>query len=267
MGRTGFQFGKRSGSQLPTSSYQEFGVNENSTFLIRRTIDNTEQVFNYSDIIDGSYDTFIIGGQGAIKEWIIGSNKFVQNIDSLQPFLVSNSGNPYVDDTTQAQNMSMSINDIDLSADWVITCVLEEEKNGNNGRMNFSMSDSAENNVVVQLSPYSNNFIYIDQPIGGGISDGYYFSNVNKTLWRLLTFSRIGGVLNVQTSNVDTAFGAITYNSFNGFPAGTIAFGDRGDNSAGKINKYKHFGLVTGLDLSGFDISEHNNSIITKYNI
>jgi hypothetical protein len=99
----------------------------------------------------------------------------------------------------------------------------------------------------------------------------YRFSISNPS-FKLVTFRYVGGVLSVYINNI-----LVTLTSgASGYPIGMstgligkINLGaTRGiGGNIGKVNKYKHLSILSGSDLSSFDVSVYNLEIITRYSI
>ena len=242
-------------------------IGSNEVFLVRRASDNVEQTFTYEQLIDGTYATFLGVNEGFIKNWIGINSILSQATNTYQPKLIPNTGNSFVYDHTIEANIK-GAHDLDFSGDWVVTVILEKEENGNSDRMNFAIQ--SVNNIVlgVLLSPYGNADVYINKlPSSSGITAFKSFPYANTSVFRLFTFKYISGVLTIQLNNSNLTLSAPVrpggmYRNDN-----SIHIGDRGDNSAGKINKYKHFGIVAGVEATSLDVSAHNLSIMSKYGL
>jgi hypothetical protein len=246
-------------------SEYSFDLDQNSSFLIRRESDNVEQVFSYSEVIDGTYDSFISGTNGAVNEWKYLGKTFYNNTDTTsQPRLLSNSGSPYIYDYNEGGYLKLT-KTLDLRNDWIITLISEKEENGTSQRVNLSVRDNYGKSFVLQFQIYGTSFFYVDQP-AGSFSDGYSFSDDNSQAFKLWTFERKAGVLKVYKNNTLISHTANTYNCSDFNTADTVLLGHRGDG-LGKINKYKHLSLLTGANATNTDTSTYNQAIMTKYGI
>ena len=241
-----------------------------NVFVARRESDNAEQTFTYGDFQDGTYSTWLGGSIGHIKDWI-GENLTISKgtSNTLQPLLVANGTNPY--DNNSAQSMSLQGNhNLDVTNDWIVSIVLEKELNGNNQRQNVGIQGIDKQLFCLSINTAGlctylfNRTTYSYSLIGDGS-----FSIPTTTVFRLLTFSFIGGVFRAYLNNTEKTLGAPNETYTLGLLKNNnvVVLGNRGDNTTGKINKYKHLGLVAGADLSGFDISAYNAEIMSRYGI
>ena len=245
-------------------------VGTDNAFVIRRVSDNVEQSFTYAEVIDGTYATFISGSQGGIKEWITGSNKLTQLTTTAQCFLVVNSGKPYVDDTTSGSGFSGTGIVSSLSNDWIITAIFGKEFEPSNQRLLYGIcGDVLYENFRLDLRPSSGlGYIKLNSTVKLIDSD-ISFTTGTLDEFSVYSFSKIGGVFSVSKNNIQLTLGSVVWSIWDeGYDTpNSIRLGQRGFIDAGKINKHQHLGIVYDTDLSGFDLSAHNNAIMTKYGI
>jgi hypothetical protein len=257
-------FGNKKGSSY---SFDTLSSNSSATaFEVRRESDNVTQMFTYVQLLDGTYNTFLGGGNGAIKNWYGNGLTLNQNNTTLQPRLTYNSGNPYVNGYDYVKSLFTSHN-INLSMDWIVSIIVGEESNANNENCNFFITNSS--NVVfafsiTSASGFAN--IQLNRPIGNISTQGQF--TLPNTGFKLLTFKYVAGVLTIYLNNsiVTLSAGSNVYTVRVISSGNTLGLNDRGDTSGGRINQYKHLGVIAGK-LSSFDVSTYNLSIMTKYGI
>jgi hypothetical protein len=240
-----------------------------NAFVIRRESDNTEQTYSYTQVNDGTFDTFVAGSEGAIKEWysLNGLLKLTQNTNANQPRLKSGITNPYVDDYSQEARLLMT-KTMDMSGDSIVSVILRDETNSNNQRANIIIRGSGDNLFAVQLTPGAGNVVYNKRGIYQG---DYGFTYSNNGVFKLFTFERRSGVnkLYINNTEIATTAGNATYTvKTDGVEAleHTVILGSHG-GTAGKITKYQHLGLVTGVEATNTNISTYNTDLMTKYGL
>ena len=266
MRRRGSRLRKKSSFNWSFDTLSDVGTD--NAFLIRRVSDDVEQYFTYTEVIDGTYATFISGSQGAIKEWITGNNKLTQTITTAQCFLVLNSGKPYVDDTTMGSGLNGTGIVSSFSNDWVITAIFNKEFNTNNQRITYGIcGDVLYENFKFDIR-YGYGYIKLNSNVENNNSDiSFPVGTTDK--FDVYSFSKIGGVFSVRKNNIQLSLGtgiwSMTDQKYN--IINSIRLGQRGDDGSGKINKHQHLGMVFDTNLSGFDLSAHNNAIMNKYAI
>jgi hypothetical protein len=241
-------------------------------FTIRRLSDSVEQDFTFAEVIDGTYETFISGTQGAIKSWYNGAFKLEQTTNiAHQPLLVVNAGSPYVDDKDQVSGVEGYNIPTSFSNDWVITAIFGKENNNNNQRLTYGIcGDILHENFRFDikwdgtLCPQTNVNTEVSTPPVG-------YSNANSDSFNVYAFSNIGGVFKVYKNDVEitstvTPSWSVKDNEIDILNSIRIGHPNAGA-TVGKINKHQHLGIVYDTDLSGFDLSAHNQAIMTKYGI
>jgi hypothetical protein len=234
-----------------------------NAFLIRRESDNVEQTFTFSEVINGTYATFINATNGAVRKWFGNLNYIEQTNTAYQPRLKDNSGNPYVDEYAQGY-LLRGKHYASLVNDSIVTLIFKDELSNNNQRSNVAIRGFLSDVFALELTSTAGYVVY--DKTGNMINEDYNFGYANNGLFKLLTFSKIGGVKKVYINNVDTAQGTSTFTIGANPAVNDVILGGR-DNGYGKINKYQHLGLLTGVDLSTFDLSAYNLAIMTKYGI
>lgn len=235
-----------------------------NAFLIRRESDNVEQTFTFSEVINGTYATFINATNGAVRKWFGNLNYIEQTNTAYQPRLKDNSGNPYVDEYAQGY-LLRGKHYASLVNDSIVTYIFKDETNANSQRSNISIRGFGMDVFSLELvSPTAGYVVY--NKVGNMELSDYSFAYANDGLFKLLTFTIIGGVKKVYINNIDTTKGAGGYEIGANPTVNDVILGGR-ENGYGKINKYQHLGLFTGVDLSGINISDYNTALMTKYGI
>ena len=178
----------------------------NNAFEVRRSSDNVTQTFNYTQLIDGTYDTFLTGGAtGYITKWYGDNYNLTNTNTTYQPKLIPNSGDPYNYSYTQGTYL-LTDHSIKFTNDWIVTIVLNGEENNNNQRANLTIATSSKVVLAFQIATsvvstyatllYEKNISAINTNM---IAD-YRFSISNPS-FKLVTFKYVGGVLSVYTNN------------------------------------------------------------------
>jgi hypothetical protein len=251
--------------RTPLSFDTKSSTPSNNAFVIRRESDNAEQAFNYTEITDGTFDTFVTGSEGAIKEWIGSDGSILKNtVNANQPRLKSNSGNPFVDDYSQEAALLMT-RTIDMSQDSIISVILKDELNPNNQRANIIIRGSGNNLFAMQLTATAGNVLY-NRP-EGGVGD-YGFSYSNDGVFKLMTFERRGGVnkFYINNTEITTTAASGTYTIWTADALeNQVILGSRNQSTAGKITKYQHLGVIVGEDATNLNISDYNTFLMVKY--
>lgn len=239
-------------------------------FVVRRANDNVEQSFTYNQITDGTYATFVSGTSGFVKEWKSKRKKMTAFSNTYQPYLVENSGNPYLDFSVQGMCLE-SPNTLKINNDFVATIVIYNETNGNNQRNNLALVGSSLAKFAFQLSGTGLGNVVVDSAAGANMIQTKDFSISNTSGFKMITITYIGTVLNLYVNNVLVANSTPLSPYTNGLVAGNlnrIILGGRGANTnLGKINRYKHFSIRTGSTLSGYDFSSYTASMMTRYGL
>ncbi len=238
----------------------------NNVFVVRRESDNVEQTFNYTQITDGTFDTFVSGSEGAIKEWIAQDGSGLKQLtNTRQPRLKSGVINPYIDNYAIDKDLQFS-RVSNMSGDSIVSVILKDELNNNNQRANVIIRGTGSNLFAFQLTPGSGNVLY--DSVGVVVGD-YGFNYANNGIFKLFTFTRIGGVKKLYINNVEITqlAGNTTYTlRTDSTTPNMIVIGGRGSGS-GKITKYQHLGLVVGAEATATNISTYNTDLMTKYGI
>jgi hypothetical protein len=244
-----------------------FEIDENASFLIKNETTNEERLFPYSEVIDGTYDTWLNGANGGVLEWRV-NNMTLSSGWSTYMRLISNNGNPYLNDYDQLANLGQ-LKEIDMSQDWIITIILDKELNSNPQRLNLGVRGSGSNLFALQLKNNGEGFVVIDRLTGGtGVPD-HSFNYPYTNDFKLFTFSRIGGSFNIEINNTGVTLGTASYyTNTETVTENSMVLGSRQfpNSGGGKITNYQHLKVLTG-DLTGFDKSAYNQAIMTKYGI
>lgn len=252
-------------AEIAAMSFDTVGTG--TVFTIRRESDNVEQSFTYTEITDGTYDTFVSGSEGAVKEWI-GNLATLSNTGTDQMRLKSNAGNPFLDDYTEQAYLSMA-QTLDMSGDSVFSLIFKDELNNNNQRSNLVARGSGTNLFGLQLLSASGYVVY-DQA-GGAVNPDYSFPFSNDGLFKLLTFTRKSGVTKVYVNGVEITkeAGGTTYTirtESTILVANTTFLGANGSGN-GKVTKYRHVAIIVGQDATNLDVAAYNQDLMTKYGI
>ena len=259
---------RRRGSRLrnPQTEYP-FEIDADASFLIKNETTLEERLFNYSEVIDGTYDTWLSGANGGVLEWKSnGLTLFAGWTDYFR--LISNGGNPYLNDWEQSANLGVQ-RTVNMSQDWIITCVLDKELNGNNQRLNIGVRGSGSNVFGLQLMTNGVGYVVHDRLTPStGIPD-FSFLYPYTDVFKVFTFTKIGGVVKVYVNDLEKTKGALSaYTITEQIMENTIVLGSREypSSGSGKVTNYRHLKVLTG-DLSGLDLSGYNQAIMTKYGI
>jgi hypothetical protein len=236
-------------------------------FTIRRESDNIEQDFSQSEINNGLYSTFIQGTFGAVKRWGI-----LSNFDTTkQVRLIYDVNNYYVYDNLVDSNLNRVFNKLNMAGDWLFSVILQKEENGNSQRPNFGAKQDNLNNFGFAVQPLDATTgrlsMTIDRVETNNIADFYF--DYDYTAFNLVTFHRKSGVFKCYLNNVEQNLISGGFSVFIGSQAreNIIILGARVSNGAGKINKYKHVGVIIGGRASSENISNYNNALMTQYSI
>ena len=260
---------RRRGSRLINKTQVEhpFEIDSNASFLIKNETTLEERLFSYSEVVDGTYDTWRNGANGGVLEWksngltlFSGATTYVR--------LIANGGNPYLNDWDQNANLGVQ-RTFNMSQDWIITCVLDKELNVNNQRLNIGVRGAGANTFALQLRNNGTGYVTHDRLTAGADLDDFSFAYPQTDPFKLLTFAKINGVVTPYINNVSAAKGTGNFSTWTSqISENTIVLGSRGYPSpgAGKITNYKHLKVLTG-DLSSFNLSGYNQAIMTKYGI
>jgi len=259
---------RRRGSRLINKTQVEhpFEIDINASFLIKNETTEAQRLFSYSDVIDGTYATWLGGANGGVLEWKSNGLTLFSGWTTYIR-LIANAGNPYLNDWDQLANLGVQ-RTVNMSQDWIITCVLDKELNGNNQRLNIGVRGSGSNLFGLQLNG-GNGYVVYDRLTGGiGVPD-FSFTYPYTDVFKLFTFTKIGGVVKVYVNDLEKTKGAESwFTSTNSIIQNTIVLGSRyyPSSVAGKVTNYKHLKVLTG-DLSSFNLSGYNQAIIIKYGI
>ena len=241
---------------------------ENNIFLINRASDNVQSSFTNTEVTDGTYSTFISGTTGKITQLNYGKIKLNQSVDLNKPLLVQNTNDPFLDFNTQGMVMS-GIHNLSLKRDFIFTMICNKEFNTSNQRQNFGLLSATKCYFAVQLTGNSVNVV-VNATASGAMAASATKAIDNNENFRLITVTYLNSVISVYKNNVllnngGNAFSVGTTTTYNNIILG--AKGTSGAGGAGKINKYKHFSVRTEDDLTSFDVSTYNQSVMTKYSI
>lgn len=242
---------------------------EGDLFTIRRASDNIEQAFTYSQIIDGTYASFVSATSGYVKEWKSKNKKLTAFSNAYQPFLIENSGNPYLDFSVQGMCLEVP-NNLKIGNDFIATIILNDELNPNSQRNNLALVGNSLVKFAFQLGGGGGfGGVVINTSPAASMTSTKEWAIPNTGLFKLITITYIGGVLNLYINNSIATEKTPTYPiGVNSGEFNKIVLGGRGGISGlGKINKYKHFSIRTGFDLGTFNVSSYNLQIMSKYGI
>ena len=238
---------------------------QNNLFLINRTSDNVQSSFTNTQITDGTYSTFISGTTGKINQLNYSKIRLNQSLNSIQPLLTQNTNDPFLDFNTQGMFLSGRHN-LALKRDFIFTMICNKEFNGNSERQNFGILSSTNCYFSVQLSGNSVT-VAINQVAGTNMTPSVTKSIDNLEDFRLITVTYLNSVISIYKNNVLLSDGGSSFLLKTAPIYNNIIFGGRGSDGSGKINKYKHFSVRTEADLTSFNVSTYNQSIMTKYSI
>ncbi len=245
----------------PAISFDTIGSGE--AYTIRRESDDVEQSFTYEQVLDGTYDTFVSGSFGAIKEWKSNLLTLSQITKTSQIRLISNSGTPYLDDYDQ-DNALYSNHNLNISGDWIFSFILKDEMFTGSQRVNFGIRGTGNNFFGININTTGIVRIAIDNLT---TMDKYISSSVINA-FSLYTFSRIGGVFKGQVNNIEKTQTPDSYSMTVNISENQMVLGARGlTGDLGKITKYRHLGILTGTGATNTDLNEYNQSIMTKYSV
>ena len=257
---------RRRGSRLNKKEHP-FEIDTNASFLIKNETTLEERLFSYAEVIDGTYDTWLSGANGGVLEWrgSTGSTLFSGATTYIR--LISNGGNPYLNDWEQNANLGVQ-RTVNMSQDWVITCILDKELLSSIQRLNIGVRGTGSNLFALQLSG-GDAFVIYDRLTGSTGEADFSFTYPYTDVFKVFTFVKIGGIVKAYVNDLEKTKGALSaYTITEQIMENTIVLGSRSypNSSSGKVTNYKHLKVLTG-DLSGFDLSAHNNAIMTKYGI
>lgn len=265
----------RNATAPPTiSSFMLDTLSSNSAtnvFIARRESDDAEQTFTYGDFQDGTYNAWLGGSIGHIKDWV-GENLTLLKHDvsnTLQPLLIQNGINPYWHNSLGSMS-GIGFHNLDVTSDFIITLIAEKEETGASERFNLGIQGIDKQ--LFCFSMYNTgvcSYLFNKTTYGYRMNCDGKFNISTTAVFRLFTFKFIGGVFSVDVNNIAKTLSAgdSTYTLGMVKNNNLVILGNRGDNSTGRINKYKHLGLVADTDLSGFDVSAYNLEIMNRYGI
>jgi len=264
MRRRGSRLRKKSSFNWSFDTLSDVGTD--NAFLIRRVIDNVEQTFTYTEVIDGTYAAFISGSQGGIKEWIGNKISLKSISNTSQPLLNST---PFVDDNTPGSGLvSDAVFNGDLAnSDYCVSLVIGNELNGSNQRSNFKICSGTDVFSVMLMTNISYQTAHINVATTKVNSSQPDFSyNKMKDGFKILIFHVINKNLvgtyfdGVKLTANETAY---SENSNSNIFPNKILLGVRDlVQSAGKITPYKHAGITYNVNPI-----ELSNSLNAKYSI
>jgi hypothetical protein len=257
---------KRNIANRPFSFDTKSDTPSNNAFTIRRESDDAEQTFSYTQINDGTFDTFVAGSEGAVTQWFGSDGSVFRNTNKAnQPRLKSGVDNPYVDDYYGPAVLARD-QTLNLSGDYIVSCILKEETNNNNGRINFGLRGSGSNAFGVQLQSTGDGYIIYNRVVSG--NPDYNFTWTNDANFKLFTFTSLSGVLSLYINNVE-----ITLNAGGGWTTSTASLAENQvllgntqyNGGGGKVTKYQHLGVVVGETATNMNISDYNTFLMVRY--
>jgi len=262
---------------IKSSVFDTINSSTNTAFKIVRVSDNAESTFNLAEITNGTYDTWLSGLDGRIKEWIdIDNNTVISQpaAPTASQYLRSNSGSPYSEQIAQEDRL-YGTHRHDLTNDWIVSVILTKELNNNNQRANIMLQGVGKIHFCMQLGIYLNQMTVVlnSTTFGINLPYNYGWNTIPQTdIFRLFTFCYIGGIFSTYLNNTDiTSLGNKTGLWNLGGPRNDntliLGSGYTGTAGTGKINKYKHLAVLTDVDLSSFDIDTYNTELMTRYSI
>ena len=259
---------RRRGSRLRNPQTEHpFEIDANASFLIKNETTLEERLFSYAEVVDGTYDTWLSGANGGVLEWESnGLSLFSGFTEYIR--LIANAGNPYLNDYSQNANLGIQ-KKVNMSQDWVITCILDKELNGNNQRLNIGVRGTGLNAFGLQLGNSGIGYVSHDRNTLGSTIDDFSFAYPQTDPFKLFTFVKINGVVTPYINNVSVAKGTDSLSTWtHTISENSIVLGSRSYpvEGSGKITNYKHLKVLTG-DLSSLDLSAYNQLIMTKYGI
>jgi len=258
---------RRRGSRLRNPQTEHpFEIDADASFLIKNETTLEERLFSYAEVVDGTYDTWLSGANGGVLEWksngltlFSGATTYIR--------LISNSGSPYLNDWDQTANLGVQ-RTVNMSQDWVITCILDKELNYNNQRLNIGVRGTGSNLFALQLNG-GNAYVVYDRITGSSEQLDFSFTYPYTDVFKVFTFSKIGGIVKAYVDDLEKTKGSLYWDTMTEqMVENSIVLGSRRYPNAdrGKITNYKHLKVLTG-DLSSFNISAYNQAIMTKYGI
>ncbi len=252
--------------------FDTIGDNPSDTaFTIRRTTDNVEQNFTYAQIIDGTYDAFLAGASGAVKNWFNGVSVLNRAVGANQMYLLSNGGLPYITNPNNATSLSGNAIISKFSNDWIVSIIHGKELNGNNQRLNLGISgDIVGQNFVLECSTPNTGYIKLNTSTTSFTNPDLSISITAIDKLDVYTYAKIGGVLTIRKNNTiltQGAGGGFTLAFARASVANVVDLGARDANGTGKLNKYQHLGHIAAKDLSSFNLTGYINSLISRYGI
>ena len=251
---------------LSTTNFLSFDTKPSTAdnlFLINRTSDNTQASFTNTQVTDGTYSTFVSGTTGKITNLKYGKLSLSQTVDTSKPLLIQNTNDPFLD-FSQSTFLSGRHN-LNIKRDFIFTIICNQEGANVNQRQNFGLLSSDKCYFSMILSPNSVN-VTVDSTVPLPSTPNVTKSTNNLNAFRLITVTYINGVINVYQNNSILSNGGTIYSCATTPLYNNIILNGRGDGE-NKLNKYKHFSVRSEADLTSFNVSTYNQSIMTKYSI
>ena len=253
---------------LPLTDFITFDTipsTEKNLFLINRTSDSTQSYFSNTQVTDGTYATFVNGTTGKVNSVSYGKLTLVQNTDNFRPLLIQNVNAPFLDCGTLSSLVSR--HNLNIKRDFIFTMICNKEFNGNNQRQNFGLLSATNCYFSVLLSGNSVN-VAVNFAPGGAVTPNATKAIDNLENFRLITVTYLNGVINIYKNNVILSDGGSVFTNTTGFLYNSIVLNGQGNTQfENKTNKYKHFSVRSAADLTSFNVSTYNQSIMTKYSI
>jgi hypothetical protein len=236
---------------------------KNNLFLINRSTDDAQSSFTNTQLTDGTYSNFISGTTGKITNIDYSRTSLIQTVTTNKPLLIQNINDPFID-CSGTQSLVGNHNLI-LKRDFIFTMICNKEFNTNSQRQNFGLLSSNNCYFSVLLTGNSVNVV-ANVPAANTITPAATKSIDNIEDFRLITVTYLNGVINVYKNNVLLSDGGTAFSLGTSAFYNKIILGGRGDGSS-KVNKYKHFSVRTQADLTSFNVSAYNQSVMSKYSI
>jgi hypothetical protein len=273
----GFRDTRRTGlyenpSLIPEEFYWDVKTdNPNNIFLVQNSVNLTERYFKASELIDGTYSTWLNGSNGNIKEWLSQNNTIFTPDGTIK---LTGGSSAAVIDGEESDKLKCYQN-FDFSGDWVVSSILNWIEQPANLRVSLSIIGAAPEQTFSFFCRRSMEFYmyvnkaYISNQLPTHEVTGLDLSNGNPMLW---TFSNIGGVFKASLNGVNKTLGknptqTWKYSTRGAQPINSILVGGIWDSGLGVKHNWKHIGVITGQKATNLNLTNYNNELLTRYGI
>ena len=255
---------------LPLTDFITFDTipsTEKNLFSINRTSDSAQSYFTNSQVTDGTYSTFVNGTTGKVNSFSYGKLTLSQNIDAKKPLLIQNGNSPFLDFNNAGMFLSGRHN-LSLKRDFVFTIICNKEFGSSGQRQNFGILSNDKCYFSFSLNGVDSVNVTVNSTIPLPSTPNAVKAIDNLEGFRLITVTYLNGVINVYKNNSLLNNGGTPNSpSTNPFYNKILLNGTGQGFTDERINKYKHFSVRSGADLTTFNVSTYNQSIMTKYSI